>query len=92
MCLLKIGEIKLCMDTVKKWSEASHIRAKTLSISSEILVVNISHFFYSSFQIRKMLAQICLFSTFILQMQAHQVDLDPPFPGADQPCYQEVRK
>jgi len=37
MCLLKIGEIKLCMDTVKKWSEASHIRAKTLSISSEIL-------------------------------------------------------
>ena len=62
------------------------------SISSEILAVNISDFFYSSLQIRKMLTQIYLFSTFILQMRALQVDLDPPFPGADQPCYQEVRK
>ena len=46
----------------------------------------------SSLEIRKMLALIYLFSTFILQIPALQVDLDPPFPGADQPCYQEVRK
>ena len=40
----------------------------------------------------EMLAQIHLISTFILLRLAAcvQVDLDPPFPGADQPCYQEV--
>jgi len=40
-----------------------------------------------------MLAQIYLVSTFILQLVAAlQIDLDPPFPGADQPCYQEERQ